>query len=229
MGTYSSEESSKEILIKDVKGIKMAFLAYTYGTNGIPVPTGKDYCINLINKDKIKADVQKAKEAGAELVAVSMHWGEEYRLKPTKDQESLADFLFENGVDLILGSHAHVLERMEKRTITLEDGTTKDGFVIYSLGNFVSGQTKDYTFISIILNLQITKHSEDGTFTIDKVEYTPTYVDRKNTTSNKKFKIWDIKKSITAYDNGELNITKTLYNDLVKSLERADNILAGNV
>ena len=229
MGTYSSEEASKEILIKDVKGIKMAFLAYTYGTNGIPVPKGKEYCINLIDKDKIKSDIQKAKDLGAELIAVNMHWGEEYRLKPTKEQKSLADFLFENGVDLILGSHAHVLEPMEKRTITLEDGTTKDGFVIYSLGNFVSGQTKDYTFISIILKLEITKHSEEGKFTIDKIEYTPTYVDRKNTTSNKKFKIWDIKKSIAAYESGELKITKALYNDLVKSLERADKILAGNI
>lgn len=229
MGTYSSEEASGEILIKDVKGIKMAFLAYTYGTNGIPVPKGKEYCINLIDKDKIKADIQKAKDLGAELISVNMHWGEEYRLKPTKEQENLADFLFENGVDLILGSHPHVLEPMEKRTVTLPDGTQKEVFLIYSLGNFVSGQTKDYTFISIILNLQITKHSEDGKFTIDKMEYTPTYVDRKNTTSNKKFKIWDIKKSIAAYENGELNITKTLYNDLVKSLERADKILAGDI
>ncbi len=229
MGTYSSEEASEEILIKDVKGIKMAFLAYTYGTNGIPVPKGKEYCINLIDKDKIKADIQKAKSLGAELISVSMHWGEEYRLKPTKEQENLADFLFENGVDLILGSHPHVLEPMEKRTITLEDGTEKEVFLIYSLGNFVSGQTKDYTYISIVLNLDITKHSDTGKFTIDKIEYTPIYVDRKNTTSNKKFKIWDMKKTIAAYDSGESKITKTLYNDLVKSLEKADKILAGDV
>lgn len=63
-----------------------------------------------------------------DLISVSMHWGNEYRLKSTTEQENLADFLFENGADIILGSHPHVLEPMERRTITLDDGTTKDGF-----------------------------------------------------------------------------------------------------
>ena len=78
-----------------------------------------------------------------------MHWGEEYKTVPNNEQNELANFLFENGADIILGSHPHVLQRMEKRNITLSDGTTKDGFIIYSLGNFVSGQVKENTKNSI--------------------------------------------------------------------------------
>lgn len=228
MGTYATEEASNEILIKDVNGVKIAMLSYTYGTNGIPVPSGKDFCINLIDKDKIKSDLDKAKSMGVDLISVSMHWGNEYRLKPTSEQEDLANFLFENGVDLIFGSHPHVLEPMEKRTITLEDGTTKDVFLIYSLGNFVSGQTKEYTNLSVILDLDITKHAE-GDITIDKVEYTPIYVDMRSSSASERFKILNIKNSIKAYENGDTSISKTLYSKLVSSLEKIDKIMAGNI
>ena len=228
MGTYASEESQNKILVKDVNGIKIAFLAYTYGTNGIPVPSGKEYCVNLIDKEQIKADLDKAKELDVDLISVNMHWGNEYRLSPTTEQKNLADFLFENGVDIILGSHPHVLEPMEKRTITLEDGTTKDGFLIYSLGNFVSAQTKQYTDYSIILNLEITKHGE-GNITIDDVTYTPIYVENRGKSADERFKILDIKKSISAYEAGDTSISKTLYNKLVTALETADKVLAGNI
>ena len=117
-GTYSSAEEQNKILIKDVNGIKIAFLAFTYGTNGIPVPSGKDYCINLIDEDFIIKQLNLAKEQNPDLICVSMHWGIEYQTKQNKEQEALADFLFENGVDIILGSHPHVLQPMEKRTIT---------------------------------------------------------------------------------------------------------------
>lgn len=86
-----------------------------------------------------------------------MHWGIEYQNTQNKEQERLANLLFQNGTDIILGSHPHVLQPMEKRTITLDDGSTKDGFVIYSLGNFMSGQTKERTRNSIILNIELTK------------------------------------------------------------------------
>jgi len=228
MGTYASEEDSNEILVKDVNGIKIAMLAYTYGTNGIPIPSGKDFCVNLIDKSKIKADLDKAKELDVDLISVNMHWGAEYRLKPTTEQEQLADFLFENGVDLILGSHPHVLEPMETRTITLEDGTEKEVFLIYSLGNFVSGQVKEYTNLSVILNLDITKHAE-GNITIDKVEYTPIYVDMRSASTAERFKILDIKESIAAYENGDTSISKTLYNKLTSALEKIDKIMAGDI
>lgn len=230
IGTYKSEEDSKEILIQDVKGIKMAFLNYTYGTNGIPIPAGKEYSVNLIDKDKIKADIEKAKKLNADVICVNMHWGEEYRQTATQEQEELADFLFQNGVDLILGSHTHVLEPMEKRTVTLADGTKKDGFVIYSLGNFMSGQNANYTRQSVILDIQLTKKGKDNTISIDSVKYTPIYM--YNIYAGKsmnRFKIMDIEEEIKKYDEGDTTIGAQLYNTLVSELEHIYKVVGNEI
>ena len=230
IGTYKSEEDSKEILIQEVKGIKMAFLNYTYGTNGIPIPAGKEYSVNLIDKDKMKADIEKAKKLNADVICVNMHWGEEYRQTATQEQEELADFLFQNGVDLILGSHTHVLEPMEKRTVTLADGTKKDGFVIYSLGNFMSGQNANYTRQSVILDIQLTKKGKDNTISIDSVKYTPIYM--YNIYAGKsmnRFKIMDIEEEIKKYDEGDATIGAQLYNTLVSELEHIYKVVGNEI
>lgn len=223
-GTFTSEEAQNTILYQDVKGVKVAFLSYTYGTNGIPVPSGKNYCINLIDKDLIKKHIELAKQGNPDLICVSMHWGIEYRTTPNDEQKELADFLFKNGADVILGNHPHVLEPMEKRKITLEDGTEKDGFVIYSLGNFISGQVKEYTRDTAILNLTITKKGETGKISIDEVKYTPLYMN-KGTSSTKAYKLLDINKQISAYEAGNSNVSSSLYKTLTAELAKIKKIL----
>ena len=220
-GTARSEEEQNSILIKDVNGIKIAFLSYTYGTNGITIPNDKPYSVNLIDKELIKKHIASAKEQNVDVICVSMHWGLEYKLKPNSTQTELADFLFENGVDIILGSHPHVLEPMEKRTITLEDGTTKDGFVIYSLGNFVSGQIYANTKSTVILDIQITKNS-DGKISIDNVKYTPVYLYDKGAgaKTRSRYTLIDLEKSISDYENcNDSSISKSLYNTFKDELE----------
>lgn len=223
-GTYRSKEDQDKIITKNVNGINIAFLSFTYGTNGIPVPKGNEYCINLIDEDLILDQISKAKALNPDLICVSMHWGDEYKLKQNKTQEKLADFLFKNGVNIILGSHPHVLEPMEKRTITLEDGTTKDGFLIYSLGNFMSGQVIENTMNTIILQLQITKHPNNS-ITIDSVEYVPIYMYDKGAGQNKRYKILDINKTLKAYENGDKTITENLYNKLKTSKKKIESIV----
>lgn len=193
-GTNESEESQNKILIQDVKGIKIAFLSFTYGTNGISIPSDKKYAVNLIDDELIIKQLQLAKEQKPDLICVSMHWGEEYQTKPNSEQKRLANLLFENGVDIILGSHPHVLQPMEKKEITLEDGMTKECFVIYSLGNFMSGQVKEGTRDSIILNLDIKKSGETGKTTISKVDYIPIYMYKSTTGNTKRYKILDLEK-----------------------------------
>lgn len=220
MGTSRSEEEQNKILVKDVNGIKIAFLSFTYGTNGITVPSDKSYSVNLIDKELIKKQIELAKAENVDVICVNMHWGVEYKLKQNSTQEDLADFLFKNGVDIILGSHPHVLEPMEKRTITLDDGTTKDGFVIYSLGNFVSGQIYANTKSTVILDIQITKDSENK-ISIDSINYTPVYLYDKgaNAKSRSRYTLIDIQKSISDYENGNDNsVSKSLYNTLKDEL-----------
>ena len=215
MGTYATEEDSKEYLIKDVKGIKMAFLTYTYGTNGIPIPTGKEFSVNITDKEKILADLENVKKENVDVICVNMHWGDEYSLKPNSNQKDLADFLFENGVDLILGSHTHCLEPMEKRTITMEDGTTKDGFIIYSLGNFMSGQKHENSRQSVILDIQLTKNGETNKISVDSVTYTPIYMyNFYQRGVLQRFKIMDIEAEIEKYESGDTSIGASMYQTL---------------
>ena len=219
LGTYATEEDSKEYLIKDVKGIKMAFLTYTYGTNGIPIPTGKEFSVNITDKEKILADLENVKKENVDVICVNMHWGDEYSLKPNSNQKDLADFLFENGVDLILGSHTHCLEPMEKRTITMEDGTTKDGFIIYSLGNFMSGQKHENSRQSVILDIQLTKNGETNKISVDSVTYTPIYMyNFYQSGVLQRFKIMDIEAEIEKYESGDTSIGASMYQTLKSEL-----------
>ena len=225
VGTYKTQEERDTIVFKYIKGIKIAFLNYAYGTNGISIPSDKTFCINLIDKDLIKKDIEVAKSQNADMIVASVHWGTEYSTVPNDTQNELADFLFQNGVNVILGTHPHVLQKMEKRTVTLEDGSTQDGFVIYSLGNFISDQNAANTRSSIILNLQITKHT-DNTITIDNVSYTPIYMYKNASLNSKKMKLLDINKTISLYEQGiDTSIGKNMYQTLKTELSNISKIL----
>ncbi len=224
-GTYRTQEDRDSVLIEDVKGVKVAILSYTYGTNGIPVPSDKEFCVNLIDKDLIKKDIENAKSQNADVIISCMHWGIEYQTTPNDEQEDLADFLFENGVDIILGNHPHVLQPMEKKSVTLADGIVKDCFVVYALGNFICDQNSENTRNSIILNLDITKNA-DGKISIDKVDYVPIYMYKNSNLSIRKMKLLDIEKSISDYENGvDTSISSSTYNLLKDELENIKEII----
>lgn len=226
LGTYKTQEDQDKVLIKYVKGVKIAFIDYTYGTNGISVPSDKKFCINLIDKDLIKKHIETAKNQNADMIVACMHWGTEYQTKQNSEQEELADFLFQNGVNVIIGNHPHVIQPMEKRTVTLEDGSTRDGFVVYALGNFICDQNAVNTRDSIILNLKITKHT-DGSITIDNYDYVPIYMYKDTSVSKHKMKILDINKTIYNYENNlDSSITEKIYNLMKTELGRITKILS---
>ena len=136
IGTYVSQERRDEIVpyIGNVKGCKIAMLAYTYGTNGFKAING---VVDMIDRAIIKKDISEARENGAQVVCVNLHWGTEYMRLPDKAQRSLTDFLVDEGVDLIIGGHPHVVQPMEMRYSYRHE---KDVLVVYSLGNFISNQ-----------------------------------------------------------------------------------------
>ena len=228
LGTYKSAEDQNKILIKDVKGVKIAFINYTYGTNGLPVPSDKPYCLNLIDKDLISKQIKQAKGQNVDMIVACMHWGTEYKTSANDEQKELADFLFKSGVDIILGNHPHVLEPMEKKTITLDDGSTKDVFVVYALGNFTADQRAEITRDSAILNLDITKDS-DGKILINKVSYVPIYMYKNSAAKVHKFKILDIEKSIANFDSGDTSIGSSVYSNLKVQLQKIRDILGDEI
>lgn len=228
VGTNRTQEEQNKIVYQYVKGVKIAFLNYTYGTNGIPIPQGKEFAVNLIDREFMEKQINQAKKEEADIIVACMHWGTEYRTTANDEQKELADFLFLQGVDIILGNHPHVLEPMEKRSVTLPDGTKKDGFVIYAFGNFICDQNAENTRNSIILNLKITKQI-DGSITIDQVSYTPIHMYKNPSLSLRKFKVLDIRQTLANYENGsDTSIGKAKYLDLKNQLTKIESILGNN-
>ncbi len=156
LGIHGSVEDQNELYIYEKDGMKIALLNYTYGTNGIPLPKDMEYAVDLLtDPDRIARDLQRAEEL-ADFTIVCPHWGTEYRLTQDAGQDSLTRFFWENGADLVLGTHPHVIEPVawftEEGILTCdlteqdtEQGTFLTGtqipdgmLVYYSLGNFVN-------------------------------------------------------------------------------------------
>lgn len=133
LGIHDSEESQQKIYVYEQQGIRIAVLNYTYGTNGVKLPEDMPYAVDLLEKDRVAADLERACEL-ADFVVVCPHWGKEYALEQAGVQKDWAEFLAENGADLILGTHPHVIEPIE--LISSENGN--QALVYYSLGNFVN-------------------------------------------------------------------------------------------
>lgn len=197
VGTYREKPQSRVLYVEE-KGIKIAFISYTYGCNGMEATMTDedlDAMVNLVNeKDvlndkneayKILEDIEEAKEEGADIITAIMHWGNEYQKNPSLAQRELADLMLTNGVDIILGSHPHVIQDSK----VLEYDNEKK-FVIYSMGNFISNQRQEtldseyprldnfYTEDGIIVNIEIEKDFESDITTVEEITFVPTWVYR---------------------------------------------------
>lgn len=171
IGAYKDEEDASDIRVLETdEDISVGFLAYTYGTNGISVPDGKDFLLNYIDESRIKKDIAEAQEK-ADVVVLSLHFGEEYKTMPNEEQENLVQMAADEDVDIVLGHHPHVLQPME----WVEGKNGHETFAIYSLGNFFSGQDELDRQIGGILHLTIREYNDE--ITVTDPEFMPTFVD----------------------------------------------------
>ncbi len=195
-GTFLSERDRDSIRIFDTKGIKIAYLAYTYGTNGNPIPKGKEYLINVIDTLRIKDDIKLAREKGVDVVLVHFHFGEEYQHEPNNYQKDIVNKTIEAGADIIIGGHTHVLQPISffKTNHTNLDS----GFVIYSMGNFISNQRWRYSDGGAILTFSLTKNIYTDSVDLKDVEYLPIWVFKGETDSGREYIILP---SETAFDD----------------------------
>ena len=156
-GTFVNRaaKDSLQPLILTKNGISVALLNYTYGTNGIRVP--EPAIVNMLNKDLITNDIEKAKLKKPDIIVLFLHWGTEYDTVPSPEQSALADYFFSKGVDLIIGSHPHVLQKM---VWSRNEETNKDKILVYSLGNFVSNQRKPKTDGGTMVRIEILKQGD---------------------------------------------------------------------
>lgn len=160
MGTYKNaviyQKTNPKII--NTRGFRLAFLNYTFGTNGIPVP--ENNVVSLIEKDRMQHDLKASHDSAADMAIVFIHWGEEYQRLPNAYQKDIAQFLFANGTDIIIGSHPHVIQPMEWRK---SDTLKKEQLVVWSLGNFVSNQRKQYTDGGTMFAITLQKTAEKTT------------------------------------------------------------------
>ena len=222
-GSYSSFEDRNEIRIKEKNHIKYTLLNYTYGTNGISVPSGKEYLVNVwpcigsnpstdteyqAYKETVLEDIKRVRDK-VDVLMVAMHWGVEYTHTPTAYQEDMANFLADNGVDIVIGTHPHVI-----MPVTWIDDT----LVIYSLGNMISAQeTKvdENTTIGLLTSIKITK--TDGGIKLTDLNNELIYTYYKNYSNFKviPFSNPDIKTYLDDYER--------LYNKYSSVVSKLDN------
>ena len=176
-GVNRSKEEQLEPNIVEVGGVKLGMLCYTDYTNGLEKrsdPQARESGVNYIEDADFAAEVQKLREAGADAVIAYMHWGREYRREANDEQRAVTDRLLAAGVDVILGSHPHVVQPAGMREVTLADGTKHEALVAYSLGNFNSAMTDEYTDSGIILEFTLVEQEEGG-FAVENIGFVPTY------------------------------------------------------
>ncbi|MDH5610367.1 MAG: CapA family protein, partial [Cyclobacteriaceae bacterium] len=153
-GTFrdSLERDSSNLLILTKGSIRLGMLNYTYGTNGLPIPSPT--VVNLMDTAQMKLDIIRSKSDSLDKLIVFLHWGLEYQSSPSKSQEKLGQWLFENGVDIVIGSHPHVLQRMDYFE---KNDSVPERFIAYSLGNFVSNQRVQKRDGGALVALELTK------------------------------------------------------------------------
>lgn len=174
-GTFRNQEERDWYypLIVYKNGFKLAFLNYTYDTNGLP--TRAPTVVNLIDEKQIRKDMTMARALQPDAIIVLMHWGLEYQLNESTKQRKLAKKIFDWGATMIIGSHPHVIQPIKTHQDTLSDGQVTKRLITYSLGNFISNQTKPNTDGGIIVEVSLEKDLRTGKTELNDPYYIPVW------------------------------------------------------
>ena len=196
LGINETEEQQDTIPIIEKNDIKLAMLNYTYGLNGHPIPNDTPYIVNKLIRSKMTSDIKKAKEL-ADFVIVFPHWGNEYVYEPVQDQKNLVDFYYDLGVDLVIGTHPHVIEPVE----WIKKNDDHSMLVYYSLGNFLSYQKEAPRMLGGIANITILKNNDNNTY-IGEANITPIVTHYENGPKDYNYDIY----KLTEYSEDLANI-----------------------
>lgn len=225
LGAYADQaayEKEKGYTIRDIQGVKVCFVAFTKGLDGLALPAGNENCVNIlyadysttyqeINKEKISAVLKAAEKENPDITIALLHWGSEYNDTVSASQEEVRDLLLQNGVDAIIGTHSHFLQKME---FNKEAGT----FVAYSLGDFFGDATTGGTAYSVILDLEITKDNTTGETKITGYTYTPIFTVAEK---DKPLRVVRIPEAILAYEAYYIDrVSEASYNAMKNAMQR---------
>ena len=227
IGAFSSPkefQKSKGYTICEVKGITVAFVAFTKGVGSMGLPAGNEDCVNLlytdyattyqqIDRDGIKRVLKNVASEKPDITIAMLHWGSELNDTVSKSQKDIVKLMQAQGVDVILGTHSHRVQQ-----ITYDEQT--GNFVAYSLGDFFGDAKDSGTNYSLILDLEITRDNEDGTTRVTNFSYTPIYTLNESECDGQR-RVVRIREAIKAYDENYVDkVTQTAYNNMKTALER---------
>lgn len=225
LGVYKNKAEAaqgKGFTLMEVKGVRVAFVAFTKGMDGMTLPQGNEGCVNVLytdynnNYQKVDTEgitrvMENVNSANADIVVAMVHWGSEFNDTISSTQDKICKLLQENGADVILGTHPHYVQKM---TFDERKGT----FVAYSLGDFFGDATRAGSEYSVILNLEITKNNVTGETKVTGYDYTPIFTVREE---GKPLQILRIKTAMAAYENNYIDrVSKETYDDMKYALTR---------
>ena len=211
----------------EVQGIKIAFVSFTKGMDGMSLPKGSESCVNLlytdykdtyqnINTEGITKVLEAVEKESPDITVALLHWGSKRDDLPSDSQEQIRALMEEGGVDAIIGTHSQYVQKME-----LKDGK----FVAYSLGEFVSTEMKAGTEYSVILDLEITKNNDTGETVVSNFSYTPIFT---VVEEGKPVRIMRIQETMSAYESGYIEkVSDETYAQMGYALDRIDARIKG--
>ena len=214
------------IRIIELKGLRFALLSYSYTNNsGILLKENK-HLLNIIEKNKIAEDIKKAKTKRPDLIIVYFHFGKEYELEPSDYQKELVSHTVNSGADIILGSHTHSIQPIE--IFKTNNSKLDNGFVAYSLGNFISNQRWRYSDAGVILEFSITKNLERDSLYLSEINYLPTWVFKGKTKKGYEYIILPseiaLRNSLPDYlSEGDKGLMLQSFEDTKRSITRSTN------
>ena len=228
VGAYSSNSEfnrNNGYTICEVQGLKLAFVAFTKGFGGLGLPAGSEDCVNLLyedyyenyetlNTDKINKVLKAVSAEKPDMIIALLHWGSEYNDTISDTQEKIASIMKKNGVDVILGTHPHLVQQIEYDEAT--------GFLCaYSLGDFFGDGSRSGTAYSIILDLEITKNYDTGETRVTNFDYTPIYTLQESDCPDNQRRVVRLETAMNAYDvNFVDKITTSCDENMAYSLKR---------
>jgi len=222
-GTFNSLKERDSVKIYDIKGIKFTVLAYTWSTNGIPVPDGEEYLINIIDTAEIHKDILKAKQYSPDFIITYFHFGNEYKTEPSYYQKRIVKRTISYGADIIIASHPHVVQPVEY--FKTNNGNIDTGFVAYSLGNFYSNQRWRYSDGGPVLSFQISKNVKKDSTYLSGIQITPAWVFKGNTGNKNEYVI--LPSDSVVYKNQYNFLTKKDRKNLLQSYNDTFGIMSG--
>jgi poly-gamma-glutamate synthesis protein (capsule biosynthesis protein) len=225
LGTDSLETKVKNNVYVH-KGIKMGILAYTYGTNFREGSKNPRKYVEYIDTVKIKDDIEGLKAANADIIILLYHFGEQYQKSISNYQEKIVERSIEYGADIILGSHPHIIQHFD--SFPTMEGNLDTGFVVYSLGNFVSNQRWRFSDGGIIFNFELTKNLFSDSIYVSDISYLPIWVFKGKKDNRKEYIILPSEKynDTTEYyylTEADVDSMKRSFQDNIKQLTKKSN------